>query len=143
MKLGKRILARRSFALVAATALMGVGLAATPAGATADSSSLVPLQAASVSNIEDIGVMDDITWGPVTRNCLHNESCRVRATGGPGRQRHLRDGSTVGSWLNQGTTTRTSMHGSGSQTATIRTHTSMSNPSATCICVTPPCVVSG
>jgi hypothetical protein len=73
-----------------------------------------------------------ISWGPVTRHCTGTDSCRVRATGGAGRQTHYRDGNVVQGWSNSGNATRTSWHGFGTQQARITARTQLANPSATC-----------
>lgn len=125
-----------------------VALAVALSGLVA-SLTLVPISAPAMANghfapRDDIGVQQAIAWpssGTVSRNCATGWSCRVRATGGAGTQTHFKNGAVFNSWSNTSATTRTSFHGSGSQTARITANTSLANPSATCICVVEPCPI--
>jgi hypothetical protein len=120
-------------AAVATATLVAAGLSAfgSPANATS--------MKVDVPAVQTESTISNYSWGPVTRHCLQNESCRVRATGGEGTQRHFRDGSQQAIWFNHSATQRTSWHGSGSQQASVTTEDGISGASATCICQQDPC----
>jgi len=136
VKPSSRTLRWRTWVTLSALLSISVGMAAAPgSAATATTTS------STVSSQTVVPFQNVYSWGPVSVTCLTNQSCRVRASGGKGYQFHLRGNTIKAQWFNTGVTTRTSYHGSGSQTARVQADTSLANASAVCVCVASPCAM--
>lgn len=141
MKPTRSLRHRRSWVVALLAVLLGAGLSGF--GSVPSAAATPTTQTSQVGIQNQAGIQNQYYWGPVSRNCSpSNFSCMVRATGGAGWQYHLRDGVVKSSWKNTTATPRISSHGSGQQTASVTAHTSLSNASAKCECVTLPCPVS-
>src|SRR5690606_25980434 len=137
-------MSRRSATVIALSSLIVslafVGTTSPAAAHDVVAKDVVALDAGTTaSTVQPLATFRWPASGSVERTCSTWQTCRVRATGGKGWQYHYKNGSAVAKWNSATTVTRTSLHGSGKQTAHIVTHTTLMSPSATCICTATDC----